>query len=249
MSKQPKIGLLLIASGFQYHDFVKPFIESARKYFLKGNFDALLWTDSKEKYDVQHTFEIEHAPRPYPTLMRYHFFTSEEDVLKQYTHLFFADIDMKFVAPVGEEIICEGITVTLHPGYALPIDYYAPFEPNPESSAYVPYPKQYFCGGFQGGKANEYLKACNVIKKNIDHDFTIGYIARWHDESHWNRYLIDNPPKKVLTPSYCYPDSFLEYYTKKWGCDYEPKLIALTKKFTLSKEDGEWQNEWKQKNT
>lgn len=41
----------------------------------------------------------------------------------------------------------------------------------------------------------------------IDEDALNGVTAVWHDESHWNRYLVNHPPTLSLTPSYCwYPD-------------------------------------------
>ena len=44
----------------------------------------------------------------------------------------------------------------------------------------------------------------------------------------------------VLSPSYVYPDSLIkEYYEPIWGKSLLPKIITLTKPFTLSKEGGE----------
>lgn len=41
----------------------------------------------------------------------------------------------------------------------------------------------------------------------IDEDAARGITAVWHDESHWNRYLIDREPSLILSPSYCwFPD-------------------------------------------
>ncbi len=78
------------------------------------------------------------------------------------------------------------------------------------------------------------------MKGMIDKDFAMNYIPIWNDESIWNKYLFDNPPSVVLSPSYIYPDSLIkEYYEKVWGCSYEPKLITLTKKFSVSSDGGE----------
>lgn len=113
-------------------------------------------------------------------------------------------------------------------------------EPNPESAAYIPLPEFYFAGGFQGGRTKPFIKAMKTMERAIDEDLRkLNYTARWNDESHWNRYLLDNPPSVVLSPSYVYPDSLIdEYYAKIWGKNYPPKLITLTKPFTTSEEDG-----------
>lgn len=46
-------------------------------------------------------------------------------------------------------------------------------------------------------------------------------MAVWHDESHWNRYCIDHKPTTILSPSYCYPES--------WNLPYKKRLLALDK--------------------
>lgn len=177
---------------------------------------------------------------PFPTLMRYNLFLNEEETLREYDYVFYCDIDMLFVDEVGDEILGDGITAAQHPMYALRQGLQFPLEPNPQSKAYINVPKYYYAGGFQGGTSESFIEAMKVLKKNIDDDFNIDYTARWNDESHWNRYLFDNPPSIVLSPSYVYPDSLInEYYKPVWGCDYKPKLVTLTKKFTTSKEGGE----------
>jgi len=89
------------------------------------------------------------------------------------------------------------------------------------------------------------------MKKNTDIDFSKNYIARWNDESHWNKYLHDyKKPEVVLDPSYIYPDSLIEeYYNPIWPKDhgYTPKIMTITKPFTLSKEGGQHVQETIQK--
>lgn len=185
-------------------------------------------------------FETEAVQWPMPTLFRYNLFLQQEEKLKEYDYIFYCDIDMVFANYIGDEILGQGLTAALHPMYALRKNFNAPFEPNPESAAYVPFYNTYYAGGFQGGKADNFIKAMKAMKKTIDLDFEKrNYIARWNDESHWNKYLKDNPPAITLSPAYIYPDSLInEYYIKVWGRNYSPKLITLTKKFSTSKEAG-----------
>ncbi len=61
----------------------------------------------------------------------------------------------------------------------------------------------------------------NFLANNIDIDYSRGIIAVWHDESHMNRYFIDNSPTVILSPSYCYPENVNLSYTKR--------LLALDK--------------------
>lgn len=214
---------------------------------------------AKESIDevYKHTvFKTEKTPWPYPTLMRYHLYLQQEEKLKEYDYIFHCDIDMRFVNIIGDEILGEGLTVAQHPMYALREIYWYPYEPNKESAAYIKRPgiiqvrdgkkmfmPVYAAGGFQGGKTGVFLDAMKAMKKNIDYDFNRNYISRWNDESHWNRflydYLNDEKPATVLSPSYIYPDSLIkEYYEKIWGCSYPPKIVTLTKRFSISKEAG-----------
>ena len=203
----------------------------------RKEFDTLVEGLTKIRKEIS-IFETEAVQWPMPTLFRYNLFLQQEEKLKEYDYIFYCDIDMLFVNFVGDEILGEGLTAALHPMYALRQNFNAPFEPNPKSTAYIPFHNTYFAGGFQGGKSGEYIKAMKAMRNTIDLDFERNnYIARWNDESHWNKYLKENPPSVILSPAYIYPDSLIqEYYIKVWGRNYSPKLITLTKKFTVNKE-------------
>jgi histo-blood group ABO system transferase len=47
-----------------------------------------------------------------------------------------------------------------------------------------------------------------AMREAIDDDLRRGVVAAWHDESHWNRYLVDHPADVVLPPEYCCPESW-----------------------------------------
>jgi hypothetical protein len=160
---------------------------------------------------------------------------------------------MKFVSKVGDEILGEGLTAAQHPMYAIRREYIPPYEPNKKSTSYIPRPGRvvekdgkkrleplYFAGGFQGGRSANFIKAMKVMKEMIDKDFANNsYIPIWNDESAWNAYLFKNPPTVVLNPSYIYPDSLNKvYYQKLWGRNYVPKIVTLTKKFSLTPQGG-----------
>ncbi len=180
--------------------------------------------------------------------MRYHLFLQQEEYLKKFDYIFYIDVDMKIVDWIGEEIFGT-LTAAEHPMYALRKNYHPPLEPNEKSTAFIRRPGKvieengkrfkpyYYAGGFQGGKAEEFLKAMKVMKKNRDLDLANNYVAIWNDETHWNKYLFDNPPEVILNPSYIYPDSLIDsYYVKLWGRNYSPKIMTLTKPFTMSSE-------------
>lgn len=202
--------------------------------------------------DIQ-VFPTEAIEWPFPTLLRYNLFLQQEEKLKEYDYIFYCDIDMQFINVVGDEILGDGITAAQHPMYAHRKEYWPPYEPNKTSQAYIPRPGKviddngkprfmplYYAGGFQGGKSDVWIKAMKEMRMMTDKDLTQNYIPIWNDESIFNAYLFKNEPAVVLTPSYIYPDSLIkEYYEPLWGCSYVPKLMTLTKWFTLSKDGGE----------
>lgn len=240
MRKQ-KIALVFICLNAPYWTYAKDVIEDCRKNFLTNHqVDYFLWSDIPETDYGCTVIPTEPAPWPLPTLMRYHLFLQEEEKLKEYDYIFYMDVDMRVVDVIGDEILGNGLTAAQHPMYAFDRKFMAPYEPNSNSTAYIPRPQFYYAGGFQGGKSTDFIAAMKVMKANIDKDFFNNYQAIWNDESHWNRYLAEHPPAVICSPSYIYPDSLIkEYYEPIWGRSYKPAIITLTKPFSVSKEGGE----------
>lgn len=195
------VALLLISTGVKYWQYIRPLIESADRFFVPH--DTFLFTDSPKDYGV---FQIYQKNLGYPqtTLRRYHSFLTIRKEIERYDYIFYVDIDAIFVQPVGEEIFSNGITATRHHGFInKPCDC---LETNVQSAAYLPSVTHYYCGGFNGGATGSYLAMAETVKKAIDADEANGILAKWHDESHLNRYLKDNPPAKILSSDYCYPE-------------------------------------------
>ncbi len=263
ITTRKKIGILCICLNENYWSFAKEMLWGVNTFFLKHHLlrdkystEILLWSDMPiESFPLGKVFPTEPVEWPLPTLLRYNLFLQQEEYLKEnFDYLFYIDVDMRITDWIGEEILGEGLTAAQHPMYALKQNLIPPYEPNPQSTAYIPLPGRfieengnrrfeplYYAGGFQGGKTEDFIKAMKVMRERIDKDFNNNYIARWNDESHWNRYLYEVSPAVVLNPSYIYPDSLVaEYYVKKvWGRNYSPKIMTLTKPFTTTSEGGE----------
>jgi histo-blood group ABO system transferase len=233
-----KICILNIATN-KYVQFINPLLESIDENFLINHeVDALIFTNQEVEVESDRikVSKINHEPWPMPTLKRYHYFISESEFISQYDYCFYLDVDMKIVAPVGDEIFSD-LVATIHPGaWNTNSDSFS-YERRAESTAYVSYGegKSYYAGGFNGGKPEHFLKMSRSIVENVNTDLQNGIIAQWHDESHMNRYLIDNPPTLELTPSYCYPEGATidgtpsSYYPMGWKVPFEPKIMALQK--------------------
>ena len=215
-----RVGFLIIATN-KYIQFVKPLLDGM-KQFVHLDYEPFIFTDSDAAYLDNNILYWEHRPFPYPTLMRYHAFTHNAEFLQHCEYLFYCDADMRFAGDVGEEILGYLVAVQ-HPGFYNKLRSQFTYETRRISTAYIA-PNEgtgYYCGGFQGGRTDQYLKMSEVLSNKVNEDLTKGIIAVWHDESHYNRYLIDNPPSLILSPSYCYPES--------WNLPFEKKLLALDK--------------------
>lgn len=261
IKKRFKVAFVCICLNEPYWEYAREMIEGARKFFLPGHdVDFFLWSDMPEASYGATVFPTEPIEWPMPTLMRYHLFLQQEEILEKYDYIFYCDVDMKFVDIVGDEILGEGLTAAPHPGYAIRKELWPPYEPNKDSASFINRPGVvilmegkprfmpfYAAGGLQGGKADKFIQAMKQIKKLVDKDLSKSYIPIWNDETAWNKYLFEVLNKEelnkvvFLTPSYIYPDSLIKEYYEPivWGCSYIPRLVTITKKFTVSSEGGE----------
>lgn len=233
--KKYKVGLLIMATG-KYTCFVEPLIKSAEKYFLPNhNITYFVFTDGQiiEANNIIKVYQ-KRLGWPFDTMMRFSVYYNAKELLEQMDYLFACDADMLFVNTVGDEILGERVA-TRHPGFIT--DRHDDYETDPISTAYIKSGEgeYYFAGGFYGGTSSEFLKMAKTCTDNIAKDLSINYIAKWHDESHLNRYFIDNKPTNILCPSYCYPES--------WNLPFPKKLLALDKnhaEFQTKKNDLTW---------
>lgn len=241
MSEQQPIGLLLIATR-KYNQFVKPIIDQARKYFFPDHpVTIFTFTDephddvSDERVTIINT-RIPPLRFPYATLYRYEIFDEHIKPLSRMAYLFYSDVDMAFVDKIGDEILCDGLTCVLHPGFYRPRhsnDNWGSPNVDPRSTAYVRPEKRYMyvAGGFQGGRTYDYMLMSRRLHINICNDEDMGIMAEYHDESHLNAYIKNEHYHceiKLLPPSYCMVEQ--ENLRKKWGIDdIKPKIIALAK--------------------
>ncbi len=257
VNQLPLHGLGLKREGFKFwFSNEKPITEEIVDFL--GNIGKEMYllsqNDLNEVLKTVTVNETDPVGWPAPTLMRYHLFLNEKENLSEYDYLFYLDADMKIVQKVSDEVLGPDLTAAPHPGYDIAAKFIPPYEPNPDSTAYIHrlgrlveengkkrFMPFYAAGGFQGGKAKSFIKAMETMKKNIDIDFDRNYTAIWNDESHWNKFLWDYKGHiTFLDVSYVHPDSLIdEYYVKIWGKKPQPKIITLTKPFNLSPQGGE----------
>ena len=225
-----KICILTIATN-KYLQFVEKLYEDISEKFCPGaEINCLLFTDHEieETGDKVKVHYIDHEPWPMPTLKRYNYFVKEKDFILEHDYCFYFDADMRIDSVVESEEVCGDLVATRHGYQSLHDPSQQSFDRNPKSLAHVPFDQKtvtYYAGGFNGGKTEKFIEMAEVIADRVDKDLSNNVVALWHDESHMNRYLIDNPPTLDLDPTYCYAEEFIgTNYPYKPG-----KIIALKK--------------------
>lgn len=128
---------------------------------------------------------------------------AQRQFLHEVDYLMCVDVDMKFMDDVGVEIIGD-LVGTLHPGYFKSSREQYPYERRALSQAYIPRSEghYYYAGGHFGGNVQEVIKLTNHCHHAVLADKAHNIEARWHDESHINKYFLHHKPTKVLSPEY-----------------------------------------------
>ncbi len=242
MYNNKTIGILYICTG-PYSLFWNEFFTTFEKNFLRNTKKKyFVFTDSSEIKETENikVINIENQPWPLITLLRFRTFLMVEDDLMQCDYIMFSNANIICDAEVLEEDFLpqgnEQIFVTTHPGYygKSIIDF--PYDRNKKSLAYVPWNcgNDYVIGAMFGGTRKGFLNLCKTLKQNIEEDLKKNIIARWHDESHLNRYIIGRNDIKILSPEYCYP------YGMK--VDYFKRISAVSKqdKFNVKEFKGQY---------
>lgn len=219
------MAVLFIGIG-EYIKFWDDFYYSLEKNFLKRYIkEYFVFTDSKSMIESNkderiHCIFQENLGWPNNTLFRFKMFTRVQEQLINFQYIFFMNANVVCIKEITADIFLpyeQDLVVVQHPGYFNKKNYEFPYERRKKSKAYIAYGKgeNYVCGGINGGKAEKYLEAINTLKIMIEEDYQNGVVAKWHDESYLNKYILENVNYRLLSPAFCYPENeklpFQEY--------------------------------------
>lgn len=226
-----KIGIIYIATG-AYIGFWNEFYPSCEHFFcVDAEKGYEVFTDSDESvftaFPNAHVHCIEDRGWIINTSFKSKFICDIHNHLGKYDYVFFINSNFKFVAPsYCNEILpdaCDDYLTALSFDHYLDvaIDQY-PYDRNEQCHAYIPYGQgqRYFQGGFYGGRTREVIALSEWCREAINKDLGNKIIARFHDESYINRYLLALHPK-ILNDKYALQDI--------WPYEGEYKAIILNK--------------------
>ena len=85
-------------------------------------------------------------------------------------------------------------------------------------------PQVYYQGCFWGGKVPEVCAMIDELEDRTNDDLKRHIVALWHDESHINRFFIENQDKvHTFGPEFAFPEVFKEH------CTFKPRIVHLAK--------------------
>lgn len=230
-----KVAICFIGTG-KYLNFLPKYYEHIHEYFLPNSEKTfLVFTDGEGDFpkDVKLYYQ-EHLNWPFITLNRFEIIQKAVKEIEKNDWFVFIDADALVVDDIKEENFFnqdKPFFGVHHPCHFLKMAPHNKFpgalETNSQSNAYVkefPNFPVYFQGCLWGGKVPEVISMIKELDKRTKEDLSKEIIAVWHDESHLNKFYIDNfDSVNVLGPEFAYPEVFAGF------CEFEPKIIHLAK--------------------
>jgi histo-blood group ABO system transferase len=211
-----KVNIFSIATN-NYHEFEKPFLDSFSSLFLPGvEKEFFLFTDNIDlpiykEFKVNPIY-IDHQPWPMITISRYDYLSKITPSLNEEDLCLFCDIDLEAVDKI-EDFPSLKLFGVYHPGN-LYVDNKESLEDNILSQAFVdkqnlPELFSYIQGCFWGGTGKHFNDLVQSLNKSVKIDFFNNVVAKWHDESHLNRYYLDHfKDFLILSPLLAWPENW-----------------------------------------
>lgn len=214
MKKQKSIAIIFIGTG-KYADFFPKYYENCEKYFLLNSKKTYFcFTDAEFGGEIPKNIKIVETKLekwPLPTLHRFKTILKQKDNILGYDYLIYLDADMLVNEKIlEEEILTDKHFIGVHhPGFYKK-DQEMPYERRKESQAYVKEKTGlYWQGSLWGGKIPYVFEMIEELDRRIDIDLEKDIIAEWWDESHINKFFLENTEKiHTLAPEYTFPEVY-----------------------------------------
>lgn len=222
-----KVAIALVATG-PYNDLLPGALQSIRENLLPRHERRLIiFTDDPHitGADVS-AYQIPHLKWPCNTLFRYNYLRHAKDELLQADVVMYIDVDMLVATPVElPELLPPGAVY-----FGVESPWWPPgqgtFETDPRSTAWFDPTgrdtQTYWQACFWGGRAGSVLAMIDMLADRVVEDLDKGVVAVWHDESHLNRFYVENKHEvHTLPPAFAYPS---------WeNFDYAPRILHIDK--------------------
>jgi len=231
-----KVAICFIGTG-SYLNFLPKYYENVEKYFLPNTEKTfLVFTDGELDGLPENVipYNQEHLEWPYITLTRFGIINKAKEEIQKNDWFVFIDADGLVVDEITEEEFFDNTKSFFgvhHPCHYLEMPphnkFPGAFETNPLSNSAVKEEDDlsvYYQGCLWGGRVPDVLEMIDELDSRVNKDLENNVIAVWHDESHINKFFIENKERvHTLGPEFAYPEVFENH------CNFEPKIVHLKK--------------------
>lgn len=209
------IALTVFAVGRYLDAYLETFLKSSERHFMSGlPVSYYVFTDTPEKVPnikigPQRSLKVikvkKHSRWQDISMMRMKSISDviESDIRHHSTHVFCFDVDQEFTGRFGSEALGESVALLHAYFYHLPKNWHG-YDHNPKSKAFMESGDFYYHAAIFGGTWKSIKALTEFCYKNIMEDKQNNVEARWHDESHLNKYLWLHKPTRILSPEYCW---------------------------------------------
>lgn len=194
------VGIVCISVG-RYSVFWPAFFASVERHFLPGTPKRyVVFSDAPQGQIAGPGVTVVPVKKdswPGPTLKRFEMIRDNAALFDGCSHVYFMNGNIDFLQDVTPADVApgpNGMLCALHWAKLTTADARAAYETTQTRSlAYIgptEGPGRYVMGGFLGGRTDAFLAMSTELAHNIQTDLAQGLVAKWHDESHLNRYII-----------------------------------------------------------
>lgn len=235
------IGLTVFAVGRYLEKYLEHFLVSAEQYFMVGqNVVYYVFTDRPEA--------VPHVALGQGRLLRVKPVRREkrwQDVSmarmltlhealggqlgREADYVFCLDVDQYFSGNFGPEVLAD-LVAQLHAWHFRWPRWMLPYERDKRSAAALSLSEGdfYYHAAVFGGSVAALLKLTAHCATGQQLDREHGIEARWHDESHLNKFFWLSKPTKLLSPEFCWAEEI------GWRPEiHHPRLIWAPKEYAL----------------
>ena len=235
-NKKNKVAICFIGTG-KYLNYLPNYYEHIEEHFLpESEKTFLVFTDGEldgMPDNVIH-YQQDHLDWPFITLKRFEILNQARQEIMKNDWFVFIDADALVTSDITEEEFFDSSKPFFgvhHPCHFLGMQphgkFPGAFETNPKCRASITEDADfstYWQGCLWGGKVPYVFELIDELQNRTNDDLKDDIIAVWHDESHLNKFFIENKERvHTLPSSYAYPEDFAD------ACDFEAKIVHLSK--------------------
>ena len=235
-NKKNKVDNCFIGTG-KYLNYLPNSYEHIEEHFLpESEKTFLVFTDGEldGMPDNVIRYQQDHLDWPFITLKRFEILNQARQEIMKNDWFVFIDADALVTSDITEEEFFDPSKPFFgvhHPCHFLGMPphgkFPGAFETNPKCRASITEDADvstYWQGCLWGGKVPYVFELIDELQNRTNDDLKDDIIAVWHDESHLNKFFIENKERvHTLPSSYAYPEDFAD------ACDFEAKIVHLSK--------------------